>query len=314
MRAGATPNPDVVSAVWRESHAPITVVREFVGLIRESCDPWKGRPINRGTTEGDADFLMAMGFSRAVRTCLASIDLVALGFAEEAFMLTRSLYEGLLVAYWIDQNEAQAFRRFSESLKLTNHLTAEIVLDLRLDSTTASDHRLEPEELERLKKQYGRYGEKLWTEPNNAYSLAKKVGERLPEDERSALESIRRIPARMSNHTLHATPHSHLGTILGDGDDSYRFEFGPVSRGATSINPAIYAAFWYIGIHADLVYERFEFEGLDELKAARERGTLVFSTVYDDDAKTTGRNDPCPCGSGRKFKRCHDGRTKPRSN
>jgi uncharacterized protein len=30
-------------------------------------------------------------------------------------------------------------------------------------------------------------------------------------------------------------------------------------------------------------------------KAARE-------TAFDQ----TGRNDPCPCGSGRKFKHCHD--------
>ena len=26
------------------------------------------------------------------------------------------------------------------------------------------------------------------------------------------------------------------------------------------------------------------------------------------DLKNIGRNDPCPCGSGKKFKRCHLGR------
>jgi len=32
----------------------------------------------------------------------------------------------------------------------------------------------------------------------------------------------------------------------------------------------------------------------------------------DDDFAHVGRNDPCPCGSGRKFKRCHgDPRTRP---
>jgi preprotein translocase subunit SecA len=31
-----------------------------------------------------------------------------------------------------------------------------------------------------------------------------------------------------------------------------------------------------------------------------------------DDFAHVGRNDPCPCGSGRKFKRCHgDPRTRP---
>jgi len=26
---------------------------------------------------------------------------------------------------------------------------------------------------------------------------------------------------------------------------------------------------------------------------------------YDVRLKTTGRNDPCPCGSGKKYKKCH---------
>ena len=26
---------------------------------------------------------------------------------------------------------------------------------------------------------------------------------------------------------------------------------------------------------------------------------------YEQRLKTTGRNDPCPCGSGRKYKKCH---------
>ena len=26
---------------------------------------------------------------------------------------------------------------------------------------------------------------------------------------------------------------------------------------------------------------------------------------YDERLKNTGRNDPCPCGSGKKYKKCH---------
>ena len=26
---------------------------------------------------------------------------------------------------------------------------------------------------------------------------------------------------------------------------------------------------------------------------------------YNERLKTTGRNDPCPCGSGKKYKKCH---------
>ena len=33
-------------------------------------------------------------------------------------------------------------------------------------------------------------------------------------------------------------------------------------------------------------------------------GTLLHKTVRRDEPKV-GRNDPCPCGSGKKYKRCH---------
>ena len=28
-------------------------------------------------------------------------------------------------------------------------------------------------------------------------------------------------------------------------------------------------------------------------------------SAYDERLKTTGRNDHCPCGSGKKYKKCH---------
>lgn len=33
-------------------------------------------------------------------------------------------------------------------------------------------------------------------------------------------------------------------------------------------------------------------------------GKIVRGTVRNDEPKT-GRNDPCPCGSGKKYKKCH---------
>ena len=29
------------------------------------------------------------------------------------------------------------------------------------------------------------------------------------------------------------------------------------------------------------------------------------TSKYNERLKTTGRNDPCPCGSGQKYKKCH---------
>ena len=46
--------------------------------------------------------------------------------------------------------------------------------------------------------------------------------------------------------------------------------------------------------------------GPAEAEAAQDRGSVavVEQRVLSDDEKV-GRNDPCPCGSGKKYKRCH---------
>jgi preprotein translocase subunit SecA len=54
-------------------------------------------------------------------------------------------------------------------------------------------------------------------------------------------------------------------------------------------------------------------KGLEEPKRATkldysgpsEDGSVEHTEVVDDEYEGVGRNDPCPCGSGKKFKRCH---------
>ena len=44
--------------------------------------------------------------------------------------------------------------------------------------------------------------------------------------------------------------------------------------------------------------------GEAEVETARRPVAVVEQRVLSDDEKV-GRNDPCPCGSGKKYKRCH---------
>lgn len=56
-------------------------------------------------------------------------------------------------------------------------------------------------------------------------------------------------------------------------------------------------------------------EALPELEFALEHGHSHHPHAHDDEPQEPyvrgepkiGRNDPCPCGSGRKFKKCHGG-------
>ncbi|MDD3663199.1 MAG: SEC-C metal-binding domain-containing protein, partial [Candidatus Pacebacteria bacterium] len=41
-----------------------------------------------------------------------------------------------------------------------------------------------------------------------------------------------------------------------------------------------------------------------KMSAKRDNFDLVREKTKDESGKTVGRNDPCPCGSGKKFKKC----------
>ena len=59
-----------------------------------------------------------------------------------------------------------------------------------------------------------------------------------------------------------------------------------------------------------LTLDHDDLRELERVRAAREPGPAAampsgLPSLGDTFGKDVGRNDPCPCGSGRKFKRCH---------
>jgi uncharacterized protein YecA (UPF0149 family) len=57
-------------------------------------------------------------------------------------------------------------------------------------------------------------------------------------------------------------------------------------------------------------YDAVQKQGIDplaQLDSAHETGQVT-STTYRHQDEKVGRNDPCPCGSGKKYKKCCEGR------
>ncbi len=60
-----------------------------------------------------------------------------------------------------------------------------------------------------------------------------------------------------------------------------------------------------------LSLEHEDLRALEQLRAATDVGAITTPTTALPDLAASfggskvGRNDPCPCGSGRKFKKCH---------
>jgi uncharacterized protein YchJ len=51
--------------------------------------------------------------------------------------------------------------------------------------------------------------------------------------------------------------------------------------------------------------DHYEIDGYEEVEATFLRLRAAFVSLDPAIAKETGRNDPCPCNSGKKYKHCH---------
>ena len=99
---------------------------------------------------------------------------------------------------------------------------------------------------------------------------------------------------------LHSTA-AALDNNVGFNDAGAFYDSGP---SAARLDRALLGA---ISCYADMVtllWDRFELSGRQGLDDAIRRARRAFVTIDPEVARQTGRNEPCPCGSGRKFKRC----------
>jgi uncharacterized protein YecA (UPF0149 family) len=73
---------------------------------------------------------------------------------------------------------------------------------------------------------------------------------------------------------------------------------------------------FFIGLVVFMLYEllvpprRYRKFGPEQARQATDNRFGIFGRSYREDEpdrepRRTGRNDPCPCGSGKKYKHCH---------
>ncbi|MBQ4835304.1 YchJ family protein [Pseudoalteromonas luteoviolacea] len=77
----------------------------------------------------------------------------------------------------------------------------------------------------------------------------------------------------------------HLDVIETDQDDQYQY--------------VEFKASYLEGVQLSVLHERSRF--------VKENGAWLYldGALYPEESKKVSRNDPCPCLSGKKFKKCH---------
>ena len=276
-------------------------------FVRYTTDNWQslgGRP-----PEPDADILILTIFARSTRTYEAVVKhLGNKGFGEQGAMLNRSLFEDMVDAHWVSLNPKLAVERMDQHDRWSQVLRARVHRKYPEFLGDDDPPVKEPsdEEEKQYKKLFGAWGSGSWTGVN--------MNDRVKEIEPCWTEELGRRHLRFSyawlhrlhNETLHLSAYS-LGRVATapklTEDGAPHFTFG---ASAALLTETLFSAYWAYNQTFSLVYDTFELDVADRFEQEHGRKIMrEFLPLSDEQLKGLGRNDPCPCGSGLKYKKCH---------
>lgn len=243
-------------------------------------------------------------FARGTKTFRAALLLCDRGYGQQAAMLARSLFEHAVVAWWLllcVEDEEDVMERLRQH---RDH--AQVLYDRALGAhpELAENHEdadFDADYIARLDKRFGRYGGQ-W-HGKRLDELVREVEAEVDERYETVFWKFFRLVNTHNNRFLH---HSSVGIAdamrWDDPETSPKVEVGPSPPWRTE---SLFAVTWSYGLLVVATLRRLSPAYADDFCDFLDEVTRAFITFRPDQVKNVGRNDPCPCGSGEKFKRCH---------
>jgi len=271
-------------------------------FVLAACQPWPGRGLDE--TDESADNILLALLARSINTYWSSVELSRIGLGEQAIMLNRSLFEDMVDAHWVTIEPDIARTRFEQHFRHGQILLAESVRLHPRQFAVEDIPEFDLSDLDELVGQFGPHGERSWTGLNIHKRVAAIEHLWTDQNEREILQFFRRIVYRDSNQHLHPTAQGLDALVRSSSETQLSLKVGP---GPEHVARALWTSYWISVQIVGLIFLHFDFPNDLEvrLKEVVQQGQVAFHRLSAKDLKTTGRNDRCPCGSGRKFKHCH---------
>ena len=151
---------------------------------------------------------------------------------------------------------------------------------------------------------FGKYGEMHWTRLSTHRRIEAATA---AWDERELIElwAVHDIAYHRNNLLLHSSPVAHRQHFATETPSHVNAVAGP---SMAELERTLRGTTWTIGALAQLVMRHFAFPRAAEFAEWRDRQERRALSLEALDLTNIGRNDPCPCDSGEKFKRCHGAR------
>lgn len=247
------------------------------------------------------DLALAAHLARATKTTLGIFRTCEHGFGEIAMGALRTLGETTVSAYWMSLDKEARADQFELHAQLEAIATKRFVEDMGWVDVRIPDHLNDEEWITEVEARF----------PNPVWGWMQQRMNRMLADIRPCWpDEAGRAQLDGMARTLHefGDRHSHVGT-----SDTVRYLRVVEQEGLTmSLGPtkqwvpqALFPAAWWYGQMFDLVAETWQMADLDDWRAQFNIWLARCTPLTAEQVSKVGRNDPCPCGSGVKYKRCH---------
>jgi len=256
----------------------------------------------RRRVETKYDLALAAHLARASKTAMGIINACEYGYGEIAQGALRGLGETMVSAYYMSLDAEPRAERFEAYAKL------EAIHGYRFLERMGWEREAETPEhfrddawIAEIEAEFPRRVDGWMQEPMN------RVIDAIAPCWRGDAQGEQQV--RQVADILHffGDRHSHVGTT--DTVDLLRVEHGQLvihlGPGKKWVAQSLTVAAWVYGQIFDLWAEHAE---MPDLESWRRRWRLLLArcqTLDPDAVRDVGRNDPCPCGSGFKYTRCH---------
>lgn len=242
--------------------------------------------------EGPIVHIVTSQMARVWRLYRSALSLAADGFGPEAELLARPMYETNLTTFWAARHPDEAADRFDLHLDYLYHLAQEAMPDGQEVVPMVAEERA------RAVKLFGKYGELPWSGKNvrqldAEFQMFHGSGSTKPQPFEGFLGGV----YRWLNWSLHASPMSLLRTTTVTSENRIfnvvpdELDVGDAIKYAS--DQAMFSMMIMALVNRDVPSPKLK-------RCIFEVWRSINPTSY-----VTGRNDPCPCGSGEKYKMCH---------
>jgi hypothetical protein len=260
---------EVRALIAEKEEDALAACGELLEFAIGEVQAWSGRPVKRG-----ADRIIVFEAARATKTFDAVIRLAALGFGEQAVMLNRSLFEGMVVAHWVSENRREAVGLFTRHARFGAVLWRETLDALGwLDEADRKRARsVGPKRWKEFESLFGQYGTNHWTR-RSVPKLLKEIEYQWDEEGRGHLWAMHDVANRHSNQVLHSTPFAAGATTTAQTKDALHLTIGASNQ---FVPQALLFGYWTYGQLFSLLIKVFRISSVAAFHAVWQPGGDAF--------------------------------------